>query len=172
MFNNKKIRSFIVICFLSILLSRLIPHPPNFTTAIAVAFYLPALFGIKYILLSLAAFMLSDLLLGLHNLLLFTWTSIFLIGVFSKYFKNFYLRLFGATGSCIIFFAVSNFGVWLLSMSYEKTFSGLLECYMMGLPFLQNSLISTIGVAILIEFLIRANFAKNYISKINTSFSY
>ena len=72
----------------------------------------------------------------------------------------------------MIFFAVSNFGVWLLSMNYEKTFSGLLECYVMGLPFLQNSFISTIGVAILIEFLIRANFAKNYISKINTSFSY
>ena len=172
MFNNKNIRSFIVICFLSILLSRLIPHPPNFTTAIAVAFYLPALFGIKYILLSMTAFILSDLLLGLHNLLLFTWTSIFLIGVFSKYFKNLYLRLFGATCSCMIFFAVSNFGVWLLSMNYEKTFSGLLECYVMGLPFLQNSFISTIGVAILIEFLIRANFAKNYISKINTSFSY
>ena len=50
---NNKIRNFILISFMSILISRLIPHPPNFTTVIAVAFYLPALFGIKYIFLTL-----------------------------------------------------------------------------------------------------------------------
>ena len=69
-YNKIKI---LVISFLSILISRLIPHPPNFTSAIAVAFYLPALFGFKYIILSLIAFILSDLLLGMHNLLLFLW---------------------------------------------------------------------------------------------------
>ena len=58
---NERIGKFIIISFVSILISRLIPHPPNFTTAISVAFYLPALFGYKYIIVSLTAFILSDL---------------------------------------------------------------------------------------------------------------
>ena len=87
---NTLIRNFIVISFISILISRLIPHPPNFTTAIAVAFYLPALFGLKYVLLTLTAFILSDLVIGIHNLLFFTWGSIIFIGFFSKYFKNYF----------------------------------------------------------------------------------
>mgnify|MGYP000312221599 CR=1 FL=1 len=36
--------------------SRFIPHPPNFTATIAIAFYLPALFGVKYIIVALTAF--------------------------------------------------------------------------------------------------------------------
>ena len=67
--------------------SRLIPHPPNFTSAIALAFYLPALFGLKYVILSLTAFILSDLLIGMHNLVLFTWGSIVLVGIFQNILK-------------------------------------------------------------------------------------
>ena len=171
MFNNK-IQNFIVISFLSILISRLIPHPPNFTSAIAVAFYLPALFGLKYIILSLFAFILSDLLLGMHNLLLFTWGSILLIGIFSKYFKNYYFRFTGIIGSCFIFFIISNFGVWFLTNTYSDDIAGLITCYVMGLPFLKNTLLSSIAIAIFIEFIITIRFSKVYISKINTKFLY
>ena len=172
MFKDNRVRSFIIISFISILISRLIPHPPNFTTSIAIAFYLPALFGYKYMIIALAAFILSDLVIGLHGLLIFTWSSIILIGFFSKYFKNFYLRILGVVGSCIIFYLVSNFGVWFLSGTYTNDMSGLITCYFMGLPFLQNSLLSSLAVAILIEFIISMNFAKTYITKINTNFLY
>ena len=114
MFDNR-IRNFLIISFISLLVSRLIPHPPNFTTTITVAFYLPGLFGLKYLFVTLIAFMLSDLILGMHNLILFTWGSIILIGLFSKFFNNYYFRLIGVTGSCLIFFLISNFGVWFLS---------------------------------------------------------
>ena len=171
MFDNK-IKNFIVISFLSILVSRLIPHPPNFTSAIAVAFYLPALFGFKYIILSLIAFILSDLLLGMHNMLLFTWGSILLIGIFSKYFKNYYFRLMGIVGSCLIFFIISNFGVWLLSNTYSSDIAGLITCYIMGLPFLINSLLSSLAIAGFIELIITIRSSKNYISKINAKFLY
>ncbi len=169
---NNKIRNFILISFMSILISRLIPHPPNFSTAIAVAFYLPALFGIKYIFLTLTAFIFSDLIIGMHNLLLFTWGSIVFIGLFSKYFKSFYSRLIGIIGSCLIFFIISNFGVWFLSNTYSSDLSGLITCYVMGLPFLQNSFFSSIVIAIFIELLITIKFSKVYISKINTKFLY
>ena len=146
------IRNFIVISFISILISRLIPHPPNFTTAIAVAFYLPALFGLKYVLLTLTAFILSDLVIGIH--------------------KNYCLRLIGVMGSCLIFFIISNFGVWFLSNTYSSDLSGLITCYVMGLPFLQNSLFSSIAIAVFIEFLITMKSSKIYISKINKKFLY
>ena len=170
--SNTLIRNFIVISFISILISRLIPHPPNFTTAIAVAFYLPALFGLKYVLLTLTAFILSDLVIGIHNLLFFTWGSIIFIGFFSKYFKNYFLRLIGVMGSCLIFFIISNFGVWFLSNTYSSDLSGLIACYVMGLPFLQNSLFSSIAIAVFIEFLITMKSSKIYISKINKKFLY
>ncbi|MBF96415.1 MAG: hypothetical protein CFH34_00303 [Alphaproteobacteria bacterium MarineAlpha9_Bin4] len=169
---NERIGKFIIISFVSILISRLIPHPPNFTTAISVAFYLPALFGYKYIIVSLTAFILSDLLIGVHNLLLFTWGSIIFIGLFSRYFKNLYFRFLGIVGSCIIFFLISNLGVWLMSNNYENNLSGLLTCYIMGLPFLKNSLISSLGISVLVEFFISMQFAKAYILKINKNFIY
>ena len=169
MYNNINTRNFIIISFISVLISRLIPHPPNFTSAIAVGFYLPALFGYKYILVALTAFILSDLIIGGHNLLLFTWGSIILIGLLSKYFNNPYLRILGITVSCLIFYFVSNFGVWLLGNTYTNDFSGLILCYFMGLPFLQNSLISSLVISALIEFVISMNFAKTYIAKINSA---
>ena len=92
--HNINTRNFIIISFISVLISRLVPHPPNFTSAIAVGFYLPALFGYKYILVALTAFILSDLIIGGHNLLLFTWGSIILIGLLSKYFNNPYFIIF------------------------------------------------------------------------------
>ena len=167
---DNKIRNFIIISFLSILVTRLIPHPPNFTTTITLAFYLPGLFGLKYLFVTLVAFMFSDLILGMHNLILFTWGSIIFIGLFSKFFNNYYLRLIGVTGSCLIFFLISNFGVWFLGTTYDNDLSGLITCYVMGLPFLQNSLFSTIVIAIFIELILTIKLSKIYISKINEKF--
>ena len=66
MIYKQRIGIFIVVSFLSILITRLMPHPPNFTTTIAIAFYLPALFGFQYVLVALTAFVLSDIIIGLH----------------------------------------------------------------------------------------------------------
>ena len=82
--NNTLLKKFILISFLSIILSRLLPHPPNFTSTIAVAFYLPALFGAKFIIVALSAFIISDLILGLHSLVFFTWGSLIFNSIFSK----------------------------------------------------------------------------------------
>lgn len=45
-------------------------------------------------------------------------------------------------GSAVVFFAVSNFGTWALGAIYPKTWAGLLECYVMAIPFFRNTLIS------------------------------
>ena len=165
--NNITLKKFILISFISIIISRLLPHPPNFTSTIAVAFYLPALFGTKFIIVALSAFIISDIILGLHSLVFFTWGSLFLIAYIAKYFQKFYFRIFGVSLSCIIFFLVSNFGVWALSDLYIKNLEGLILCYTMAIPFLQSSLIGTIIFSTLIEFLLCFNNTKGLIKKIN-----
>ena len=43
-----------------------------------------------------------------------------------------------------IFFIVTNFAVWLGSSMYSQDINGLISCYIMALPFFQNTLLSTV----------------------------
>jgi hypothetical protein len=47
----------------------------------------------------------------------------------------------------LLFFLVTNFGVWLGSGMYPKTAAGLAAAYVAGLPFLQNTLAGTLFFA-------------------------
>ena len=93
--------------------SRFIPHPPNFTSLIALSFYIPAFLGIRYLPALILSFVVTDLFIGLHGLTFFTWGSAFLIGMLSKYFiSSLYYRMGGALiGACIFFF---NYKLWSL----------------------------------------------------------
>ena len=53
--------------------SRFVPHPPNFTSLIALSFYLPAFFGRKSIGILVIAYAVTDFIIGFHNTILFTW---------------------------------------------------------------------------------------------------
>ena len=48
----------------------------------------------------------------------------------------------GAIGASILFFIISNFGVWLSDPDYPLTWSGLVLCYEMAIPFFRNTLAS------------------------------
>ncbi len=147
--------------FIALAASRFIPHPPNFTSLIALSFYIPAIFGFKYIFAVMLCFLITDLFIGFHSLTLFTWGSVFIIGYLSKFFFNSLIkRVSGAIAAAIIFFLITNFGVWTLG-SYGYTFNGLLTCYIMAIPFFGNTLISTILFSIVIEGIIKINFVKN-----------
>ena len=164
------IKNFIVISFLSIIISRLIPHPPNFTSTIAIAFYLPALFGLKYIIVATTAFIVCDLIIGLHPLIFFTWLGLILVGLISQAFSKYYFRVPGVMIGVLIFFFVSNFGVWLLSDMYSQDLKGLTQCYIMGLPFLQNSLIGSLLLSLIVESVIVFKSTKTFIRKVNINF--
>tara|TARA_Y100000591_G_C21404827_1_gene484640 strand:+ start:59 stop:547 length:489 start_codon:yes stop_codon:yes gene_type:complete len=136
---------------LALSISRFIPHPPNFTSLIALSFYVPALLGLKFLPFVLLSFIFTDVIIGFHNTLLFTWGSILLIGLISKYFMNsIKKRLIGAIIGAILFFIITNFGVWT-SGFYGYSFNGLIECYTLAIPFFLNTLVSTILFSTLIE---------------------
>jgi hypothetical protein len=43
-------------------------------------------------------------------------------------------------GGSVVFFIVSNFGVWLTGTMYPMTFEGLLACFSAAVPFFRNML--------------------------------
>ena len=120
--------------------ARLIPHPPNFTPIIAVAIMSGYFFkniNLSFLVL-IVAMLLSNLFIGFYENIIFVYASLLLITfVFYKIsnkinYKN--LLIYGFAGS-LIFFIVSNFGVWALGspgvydVAYEKNLTGLIECY-------------------------------------------
>ncbi len=138
--------------FMALAASRFIPHPPNFTSLLALSFYVPAFLGRKYIVALILSFAITDIFIGFHNTLLFTWGSVVLIGYFSAYMRNNSLkRICGVILGVLIFYLVTNFGVWLVGGLYDHNIKDLILCYTLALPFLINSIISTIIFSLVIE---------------------
>tara|TARA_B100000780_G_C20871499_1_gene346588 strand:- start:97 stop:582 length:486 start_codon:yes stop_codon:yes gene_type:complete len=137
--------------FITLSVSRFIPHPPNFTSLLALSFYIPALFGVRYLPALLVSFILTDLVIGFHGVTLFTWGSVIVIGFMSKFFvTNMKTRISGSLFGACLFFIITNFGVWSLG-SYGYTAAGLLTSYTLAIPFFAYSVISTIILSVVIE---------------------
>ena len=137
--------------FIALAASRFIPHPPNFTSLIALGFYVPALLGARYLPALLVSFVITDLIIGFHTTIFFTWGSILIIGLISKYLNNnFVNRLSGALLGACLFFLITNFGVWI-GGTYGYSFQGLIASYVLGLPFFGYTFLSTIIFAAIIE---------------------
>jgi|TARA_B110000483_G_C18085127_1_gene499668 hypothetical protein len=143
--------------FITLAASRFIPHPPNFTSLMALSFYVPALLGTRYLPALVISFIITDLVIGLHGVTPFTWGSIILIGLGSRFFATTILnRIFGSIIGAGLFFIITNFGVWTLG-SYTYTFQGLLVCYTLAIPFFTYSLISTFVFSGIIESIFKLN---------------
>ena len=137
--------------FIALAASRLIPHPPNFTTLLALTFYIPALLGLRYLPALIVSFAITDFIIGFHYVILFTWGSVFFIGLVSQHFlKNRLYRIFGSLFGAFLFYIITKFGVWSLG-SYGYTFNGLILSYTLAVPFFMHSLISTFIFSAIIE---------------------
>ncbi len=130
------------------ILFRIIPHAPNFTPTVAIA-----LFGAAFlpnrrlaVIMPLALIIISDLFIGLHDIVIFTWGSVVLaslIGLGLSKGRKTTTVLFGSLASSVVFYLVTNFGVWLAGW-YPPTPQGLLQCYVAGIPFFRNFLAGTL----------------------------
>ena len=146
--------------FVALAASRFIPHPPNFTSLIALSFYIPALLGLRYLPILILSFIITDLFIGFHGVTLFTWGRVVIIGLFSKYFiKSILSRVSGALIGAFVFFLITNFGVWSLG-SYGYTIEGFILCYTLAIPFFAYNIISTSIFSAIIESLYKFKFIK------------
>ena len=121
---------------------RLIPHPWNFSPLVALALfsgaYLKSRWGAAALL---AVLFLSDAILGFHVTMPFTWGAAALVMFLGRRVGGaFSPAVFGgALGGSLVYFFLTNLGVFLLENLYPKTWAGLWECYVMALPFFRNS---------------------------------
>ena len=144
---NIKIILLCIIIFL-VSLTRIFPHPPNFTPILALAIFGGAYFPNKIAALTLPviAMFLSDLILGFHSQMYVVYGTIVILSflgniIKTKNIKN--LAISGLVGS-LFFFIITNFSVWISGSLYPLTFDGLIQCYIMAIPFFHNTLISTL----------------------------
>jgi len=139
-------------------LSRLLPHATNFTPLGAIALFGAAYFPSKKwaFIIPILALWLSDLFLNnifysayYDGFTLFTSGFLYIYGAFALIiilgfylFKHITLPrvVGGALGGSIIFFVISNFGVWLTSPMYPLTVEGLALCYTAAIPFFHYTL--------------------------------
>ncbi len=133
--------------------SRVFVHTPQFTAILAVA-----MFGGMYLnrvqalLVPLALMMVTDIILGFHDTMFFTWGSMLLVsamGIWLKERKNFVTVLAGSIFASVVFFIITNFGAWL-SPLYPHTWAGLRECYIAAIPFFRSTLVSTVAYSLVL----------------------
>lgn len=126
-------------------LSRLLPHPMNFTPMAAIA-----LFGGVYLdkkhtfIVPLVAMLASDYVIGFYQGMEWTYASFLAIGFLGLWLRR-HRTLLATAGTTlsgsVLFFVVTNFGVWVSAqVSYPPTLAGLMQCYVAAIPFFRNTL--------------------------------
>jgi uncharacterized membrane protein len=142
-FKTQKLISPLLIIFFAVSM-RFLPHPPNFAPIAAMALFGGVYLNKKYALIApLLAMFISDIFLGFHSTIFYVYFSFILtglIGLYLKKHKKLKNIIGGSLTASILFFLITNFGVWAQGM-YARDISGLLQSYIMGLPFFRNSLL-------------------------------
>jgi hypothetical protein len=126
-------------------LSRLLPHPPNFTPIEAIGLFGGAVMLHKRMafLVTLGAYLLSDAIIGFHALsLLVAACLVFNVWLGSRLQKNLTgPRLLGSgLVAASLFFVATNLGVWLTSGMYAIDTAGLISCFTMAIPFFAGTI--------------------------------
>jgi len=129
------------------ILLRFIPHTANFTPVAAIAIFAGVYLNKKQaMLVPFLLMVFSDIFLGMHNVVIFTWGSfvlVTLLGFWAKKHKTFKTIFSTSVASSVLFYLITNFGVWIMGW-YPLTTKGLLDCYILGLPFLRTFSIATL----------------------------
>ena len=124
---------------------RILPHPWNLTPIGAMALFSGSVFKEKWVKFAfpLAALFVGDTVIGFHKLMLVVYLSFALnvaIGMCVGEHRR-VLRISGATLlGAIQFFLITNFAVWVAFTTYPKSLTGLIACYVGGLPYFWNTL--------------------------------
>jgi hypothetical protein len=136
MHNRKEILTLMFV--LLAVFVRLAPHPPNFTPITALALFGATTFSNRVLgtLLPLIALAISDLYLGFYSISIWVYSSFLAISLLGHYWKT--IKTKNILMSSLLFFIVTNFGVWLTG--YPKTIEGFVLCYTLAIPFFINAI--------------------------------
>ena len=126
-------------------ISRLIPHPWNATPVMAIALFAGTYLSKRWaIVVPLAIVALSDILIGWHDTIPFTWGAFVLTGMIAWRIRprpSAARILISSLAGSMLFFVITNFGVWFTQALYPKTLEGLWQCYVAAVPFFRNTVL-------------------------------
>jgi hypothetical protein len=131
-----------VLLILFIILSRILPHPPNLTPINSVSVYCGA--KLRSYCVPVIGMLLSDIIIGFHPLMLVVY-PVLILSVYLSTKLNFAVSIFI---NSFIFFVTTNFFMWVLY--YEHTVGSLIQCYILAIPFYQYSLIGDLLYSLLL----------------------
>jgi hypothetical protein len=132
---------------------RVVPHDFNMTPMGALALFAGAYLRqpLARVLVPLATLVASDLILGFHDTALYVYGAFAVIalgGVLLRQ-RGLLAHTGGAVAAALLFYAVTNFGVWAAGVLYPADASGLLASYAAGLPFLWKTLAGNVFFTVL-----------------------
>ena len=161
--NKTRLFTILGLIFVGVV-SRLIPHPPNFTSVNSIALLGGCFLGSRILSLGtvFSVLMLTDLIFGHHSTMIFVYGAVSLIVCLGFRFRN-GISLYNAPlisfAASSLFYLISNFGVWLSSGMYERTLHGLTLCYVSALPFFGYQVLGDMsyGVVLTAIFLARSD---------------
>ena len=132
------------------ILTRLLPHPPNFAPITSIALFSGFHFANKRLALfvPLIAMFISDIFIGVHSLMLVIYLSFLLISILSFYMKSFSIS--NVVLASTLFFVMSNLGVWYFY--YPLTWAGLTSCFVLAIPFFVNALAGDLFYTSVLQF--------------------
>jgi hypothetical protein len=126
-------------------LTRLFPHPPNATPLAAMALFGAAMIDNKRVAFAIpfAAMLLSDAIIGFHATAPYVYASFLLIGCIGLALRGRRSAagvIAASLASSVLFFVLTNIGVWLSGGIYPRTAAGLFESFTLAIPFFRNTL--------------------------------
>jgi hypothetical protein len=153
--KNTNRNTFLFSLILIGIISRFIPHPPNFTAVAAVGLFAGAQLGNKRlaILVPIIILLLSDLLIGFHSSMMAVYVAMAAvvgIGIWVGQNSSAVKIGLGAIGASVSFYLITNAAVWLSSGMYPMDLSGLIASYVAGIPFFWNSLAADLSYTTLL----------------------
>ncbi len=129
---------------------RLLPHPANFAPILAIGLFAGTYLDRQYAFwLPLIIMLVSDLFLGFYSIWVMSavYSSLVLsvlIGTWIRKQKNVGNVFAGTIAGSLLFFFVTNFAVWIGTSLYTHTIDGLLNCFILAIPFFRSSLASNL----------------------------
>ena len=143
------------------ILTRLIPHPPNFAPITGIALFSAINFNNRFLkfFVPLISLIIFDLIIGFSLINIVIYLSFTLIVLIGNHFNK--INLKSILISSVVFFIISNFGVWIIG--YPKTISGIIMCYTAAIPFFINTILGDLFYSFLLKYTFNISLKLNII---------
>lgn len=146
-----------------LLVSRWIPHPPNFTPLLAVALLGGSLWRKSHwrFVAPMLALFISDAILGFYPGIEMNYVAVALSVLIAPALSASLLSVgLRSVLASVLFFVISNLGVWMFAGLYPMTLAGLQTCFVLAVPFYSATLVSTLLYSTILYSVYRLAYAR------------